>query len=907
MSWWSPSWLPNLPSFDLSLPAGLQRHFLSYVLDKFLGHFVKDGQFDARSIDSQIGSGYVQVKDIELNPTVHTSHFQSRDFLSLISGQAINALLVGLPVELHSSHVGHITARIPWPNPFTSTLGLSLQSLHLTLDLLDNPPNSQPSRTSNLADSVASVAAEFLHDELSPGEEATLRESFHPDRSPPSDSTDYVPGGIDPFLNTEELASNDTDPDGVGIFASLIERLLARFAFDATDTRITIRHPERSSFTLVVPNIRYETESGASSADEATLRNDATGETRTMTISGVEITMLDLRPEDTTKQAVPSIVSSVTSLPPSIYGQPPRESHSRSPSPDSDIDDETQMVMSQSIAFLPPKPLSSSSMNASVVSSMYHSAISEVLPKSTTICEPIPEVKEQPPIEPIMKPERPPSILPDRRPSSGSVSTPPEAGVREETILSSGSDPIVIRLTTPPPSESRPGQQKPEKRDESLRLSITTGVLSFALRAPHIRSLAELTTALGSVGSASPPHPPKSQGATPTSSLLSRFNVSVHIRGVVGLLLLSKEPSHELTKVDFFHHQLVPPKLPYGYLRIHADGISASLSRPPAVGRGDRRTSGMTKVDASFTMTDLTVFLFEPSGSSLGSEHTASPILITDPNILTQYTSSHVHPANQHNPYPNCPAFDVSDWTSVANKSTTPKPSYWRARIPQNYPQQRMPTHGRGSTVGALGLSPSPGKSNPEFLQKLPAHSPAVVSVTTTITSGGLKSHKGEKVSESRTHAEVKIAPLHIFFDLGALLSSQDYGLLGFFQDTIPMTLPPAKGSAGKDIYGETSDEDEKDTPPATPRHFTGFSPRDSDRQRERQRLEQMVLDDLDLKFDYRSSTPKQSPQSLPSEKVKAWREVIVYLIFCDMKLSFDSVTVPLRKKKPSNCRSRYL
>ena len=121
------------------------------------------------------------------------------------------------------------------------------------------------------------------------------------------------------------------------------------------------------------------------------------------------------------------------------------------------------------------------------------------------------------------------------------------------------------------------------------------------------------------------------------------------------------------------------------------------------------------------------------------------------------------------------------------------------------------------------------------------------------------------------------------------------------------MTLPPAKGSAGKDIYGETSDEDEKDTPPATPRHFTGFSPRDSDRQRERQRLEQMVLDDLDLKFDYRSSTPKQSPQSLPSEKVKAWREVIVYLIFCDMKLSFDSVTVPLRKKKPSNCRSRYL
>ena len=822
----------------------------------------------------------------------------------MISGQAINALLVGLPVELHSSHVGHITARIPWPNPLTSTLGLSLQSLHLTLDLLDNPPNNQPSQTSNLADSVASVAAEFLHDELSPGEEATLRESFHPDRGLPPDSADYVPGGIDPFLNTEEPSFNDTDPDGVGIFATLIERLLARFAFDAADTRITIRHPERSSVTLIIPNIRYETTSETSPATEATLRNDATGETRTMTISGVEITMLDLRPEDTTKPAFPSIVSSVTSLPRSLYGQPPRELHSRSPSPDSDIDDETQMAMSQSIAFLPPKPLSSSSMSASVASSLYHSAISEAPSQSTTVYESIPE--ERPPIEPVAKPEEQRPPISDQQPPSGEVSTP-GAGVPEETILSFGSDPIVIRLTTPPASESRPGQQGVEKRDDSLRLSVTTGVLSFALRARHIQGLLELTTTLGSVGSTSPSPPPKSQGASPTSSLLSRVNASVHIRGVVGLLLLSKGPSYELTRVNFFHHQLIPPKLPYGYLRIHADVVSASFSQPLVVGRGDRRTPVTTKMDASLTSTDLSIFLFEPRDASLGSEHTVSPILITDPNILTQYTSSHVHPANQHNPYPNLPAFDVSDWTSVANKSTTPKPSYWRARIPQNHSQQRMPTHGRGSPIGALGLSRSPGKSNPEFLQKLPVHTPPAVSVTVTITSGGPKSHKGEKTPESRTHAEVRIAPLHVFFDLGALLSSQDYGLLGFFQDTTPTALPPAKGGASGDVYEEIEDEDERDTPPATPRHFAGFPRRDSDRQRERQRLEQMVLDDLDLKFDYRSSTPKQSPQSLPSEKVKAWREVILYLDFCYTKLSFDSVTVPSRRRRLSSCRSRYL
>ena len=824
----------------------------------------------------------------------------------MISGQAINALLVGLPVELHSGHVGHITARIPWPNPLTSTLGLSLQSLHLTLDLLDSPPNNRPSQPSNLADSVASFAAEFLHDELSPGEEATLRESFHPDRASPPDPAGYVPGGIDPFLSTEELTSNDADPDGVGMFASLIERLLARFAFDAADTRVTIRHPERSSFTLTIPNIRYETESETSTANEATLRNDATGETRTITISGAEITMLDLRPEDTMKPTFPSIVSSVASLPHPPYGQPLRESHSRSPSPDSDIDEETQMAMSQSLAFLPPQPLSSSSMSASAASSMYHSAISEAQFRSTALCDPIPEAPEQPPIEPTVRPEEQPPPAPlDRQPPSSNASIPPGDGIPEETILSFGSDPIVIRLTTPPPLESRPGQQRKEKRDDSLRLSVTAGVLSFALRALHIRSLTELTAALSGVNSTSS-SPQKSQGAAQASPLLSRLNVSVHIRGVVGLLLLSNEPTYELTRVDFFHHQLIPPKLPYRYLRIHADGISTSFSQPLAVGRGDRRTSGMMKVDASLTLADLSAFLFEPSSPSAGSEHTVYPILITDPNILAQYTSSHAHPVNQHNPYPNCPAFDVSDWTSVANKSATPKPSYWRARVPQNHPQQRMPTHGRGGPVGSLGISPSLGKSHPDFLQKPPILSPLAVSIVMMITSGGHGSRKGEKVSESRTHMEVKIAPLHVFADLAALLPGQDHGLLGFLRDSTPTTLPLAKGNISEDFYGEISDEDEKDTPPATPRHFTGSPRGNSDRQRERQRLEQMVLDDLDLKFDYRSSTPKQSPQPLPSEKVKAWREVMACLISCDTKLSFDSTTDPLRRRGPSSCRSRY-
>lgn len=43
---------------------------MSFVLKKTLGHLLKPGQLDAQQIDSQIGSGYVQVKDLELDSEV---------------------------------------------------------------------------------------------------------------------------------------------------------------------------------------------------------------------------------------------------------------------------------------------------------------------------------------------------------------------------------------------------------------------------------------------------------------------------------------------------------------------------------------------------------------------------------------------------------------------------------------------------------------------------------------------------------------------------------------------------------------------------------------------------------------------------------------------------------------------
>lgn len=70
MSWWSTSWLPSIPSIDFSLPSGIQKRFISFTLRRTLGHLLKPGQLDIQQVDSQIGSGYVQIRDVELDNDV---------------------------------------------------------------------------------------------------------------------------------------------------------------------------------------------------------------------------------------------------------------------------------------------------------------------------------------------------------------------------------------------------------------------------------------------------------------------------------------------------------------------------------------------------------------------------------------------------------------------------------------------------------------------------------------------------------------------------------------------------------------------------------------------------------------------------------------------------------------------
>lgn len=62
----------RIPFPSLSIPAGVQRQFFAFVLQRTLGHLVKPGQLDSRQIDAQIGNGFVEIKHVELDEQVRT-------------------------------------------------------------------------------------------------------------------------------------------------------------------------------------------------------------------------------------------------------------------------------------------------------------------------------------------------------------------------------------------------------------------------------------------------------------------------------------------------------------------------------------------------------------------------------------------------------------------------------------------------------------------------------------------------------------------------------------------------------------------------------------------------------------------------------------------------------------------
>lgn len=817
--------------------------------------------------------------------------------LSLL--QAINTLIAGLPIELHDGSVGKVTARIPWPNPLTSVVGLSLESLHLTFIVSPKLSTgaSYPS-AADLTESVTSVAESFVHDELNPEEEEALRGSFHSELGSSRDSIDHVPGSLDPFLPEDE-SHPDSEPSGVSIFATLVERLLARFEFDSTDLKITLVHPEHASFTIHVPSVRYRTEVKQANPSDTQISSrtageghaSRTGSTRTVTISGVNITTRSLRPPSpqpilSRTSPTASIVthSSQTTLHAARESSQPSSPLSDS----SELDEETTLFMSQSLAGLPPRPPSPSD---SVASSMYQSAISTAPMGRSSVHAPGSFPRSPSPSHI----ESPSDIRPansDDLPSRLQIRT---QEIEDETLLSFGNEPITLSLWTPSTlsdiSTQSPGpsqahsasvsrgqtRQSGSRSVDKLNLDVEVGVVAIALRARHIRHLLDIAE-LWLSHTHSPPVRANDQSSETSRPPSQKLDASLRIRGLV-VTLLPGEDKPSATKVaisDYFKHPLVPPRLPHGYVRIHLEEFSASLclqpTAPAPLSRPSTAAHTGSTITARVALSELSAFAFVRSpGYASGSELAAIPLLITDPNLPFQYGPSHVHPdLKQSDPEADLPTFEIVDWTNPNHWTSAAKLSAWRTKqfqgrgptlseSPRNLPRvsrsPSSPSYARGSTPASSPISKAaagyPG-----------AQSAVVVKLTITSAPPSRRGRGKGKDPESGVVVDIDIAPLHVFVDVAQVLGRVDAPerseVLNFVDEVLSSSetiLYAADDGEGTD--DEDEDEDDGETPPGTPRARQRYAQRQQEREKEeeRRRLERLVLEDLDLGFDYSQTT----------------------------------------------------
>lgn len=865
MSTWYPSWFPGLPSFDFSLPSAIQRRFLSFVLKKSLGHLLKPGQLDLHQIDSQIGSGVVQVRDLELDD------------------QAINKLLAGSPFRLHDGSISCVTARIPFPNPLTSSVGLSVQSLHLTLHA--TPPSDLGSPNNvNLAQSVVSVAETFIHGELTPREEATLRESLHPDSQPPHvyDEGHHLPGGLDSSTRAhhKEEIGIDSDPSGVSLFATLFEHLLARFEFSAVDTKIVVVHPGHSSFTLSIPEIASSTESGVLKQQNTTNEpssnvglegSSRSGHTRTVSISGVTITSRDIRaslqhPLTSSQTMSPvSLTSSHVTL--HDCQQAPRPVSPASSC--SSIDEDTQMMMSQSIVALPPRSQFRVSPSSSVLSSMYQSAV------STTSTTGYPSAI---PLEPLSNLDTG-NIAQSRscdhiEGNRESVHVPHWA--TEDLIFSIGADPIVVRLQTPPCYTKHdvahastleivsPMENTAVKQDEALYLGVSIGIMSCALRACHVRMLLEMLNYCGSKDVGTTSQHPKTTSSP--STLPCGLHASLNIRGIV-TLLITEALNQEVPSLDaFFQFPLTPPRLPSTYLRVLLEDVTGSLDSSGAPGNQTDATH-ISPITSNIFLSNLSVFMYHSSRTvDQDAAQVSLPLLITDHHLHDQYIVSHRRPFFSSTPVPaqplsevTLPTFEVVDWAAAKLAGGSSKLSTWRVK---SYTGKDRPVHTPPSKSSGFPTSPKPPTGvllREEEFEELSLSN--AMTFTTRVTpattrSGGL------------TDILVRIAPLHVFFDVDVLLEGG--GILKFLDEVLAVEGSPARDSSDTsqgcgsldDTEEDSVSDDELDTPFMTPKQL--------ERERERRRLERLVLEDLDLDIDYQTgASSRQRPRSKRATNAK--------------------------------------
>ncbi|SGY39460.1 BQ5605_C003g02224 [Microbotryum silenes-dioicae] len=673
------SYLPSISWSSLplpSLPAKLQHRLLAFLLRRSIGTFVK-GQFDDESIEADLGNGLVKLQALELDP------------------EAIEPLLSGLPLSFVGGTTGQTIAQVSLPLSLSSRRALSLQVDDLCITLKVQPLRSSPNNGSDvdredllsashetlnagsgsatrarasqshrrptsppdhrgdedqdderdeaaLAESILSVtvASEFVKHQLDEKDDEALRQSLH--LSIHSEPDLELPGAFGSTRGGSTTAGrssmDEEQAQEVTMLAGLIDRILARLQVRVRNLKVTLLwedDEEEHQLVFSIDEIVYE-----DTERDQVLGNDGLIED-VLSQHQLSITKPEIRFKTGVNLGRPG-----TPRPTQPAGDDDASSTESEESEDEDLTPEHDMMMSQSIADLRTSFVSAQSC-APMGESVYASARGSTFEKRSSNQS---------------------SIGGRQSRDNDSDSNPFLEGEAEpietDTILSFGSEPIVVSLTStaapksPTPAEpedlfprfNRGAPPKLEIRS-TISVPITIIVLPYQIRS--FLQLAELVT------SRLPPSTQTVSRATPEQARSASPNLTIAIGVKLFQLIVAHSPSSmtpSATELDTFWAHPTIFNLPCDHLRLRLEGMGAFVERH--------------STDPPHTIFPLRSFSLVESLCTTTSEgqvkNTTLPILVSDPDLERQYNVEDAFPI-----------FDLIDWKR--NKLAEGKG--WRTRF----------------------------------------------------------------------------------------------------------------------------------------------------------------------------------------------------------------------------------
>lgn len=549
----------------------------------------------------------------------------------------------GKPLSLKEGFISAVKARIPWPNPLASTVGLTLTSAHLVFYVV-SPKDHTQKPGEDLAESVTSAADSFMQEEISSREDAAWRSIF---QEVTAQEINLIPGAMEVPQKVEDRSyRSEHDPAGVSVFASLIENLLARFEFNAHDVKISLVHADNICLTLSIEEMRYQTDSKANyKAAALDIPQAAERESRTLSFVGLTLSATKMGAMRFTPENLDPVDESLQSGTPHVLSRV---------SSNSSFDEEARSVLSSSLAAMLPR---SNSPVDSVTSSLYMSALSMDSGKNE---------------DSIQK------HVYDRlsTPSSGPTQSMFTWKNREERLISFGSQPVTAKLTTPSPAYTGSADDpflSPEDAETSasdeLRIEISMSVVACVTQPWQIAGLLRLSEAM---------IPHNSQSAASRFKAMDKpelppIKVTLCARSLVLLLKSTPKDTSVVDMTKFFERPLVPPELDHGYTRIHLDTLVGSF-KVCTTTLGDKILESTTRINVNLADLSMLFFMSDQSPSDMK----AFPLLMTDRRLPSNYPNLHLHPECGVT-YPTLPRIDFLNWADDRSHNSG-KLSHWRNR-----------------------------------------------------------------------------------------------------------------------------------------------------------------------------------------------------------------------------------